>query len=177
MRSKFEGMQGTIKSIERRVESMEHALTLRNAEMAGLEEYVRQQELSSYDGVLHWKITEFERRRNEAVSGQQVPFYSPCFSTSRHGYKMCACIYLNGDGMGRGTHISVFFVVMRGQYDVILRWPFRIIHDLAAILFLLLPRPKQGITSLLYILSWLCLVFTSFVVCLKKLVLRLRSEV
>ena len=38
---------------------------------------------------------------------------------------MCARIYLNGDGMGRGTHISVFFVVMRGQYDALLRWPFR----------------------------------------------------
>ena len=88
MRSQFVGMQGTIKSIERRVESMEHALTLRNAEMAGLEDYVRQQEFSSYDGVLHWKITEFERRRNEAVSGLQLPFYSPCFSTSRYGYKM-----------------------------------------------------------------------------------------
>ncbi|KAJ7369897.1 hypothetical protein OS493_035676 [Desmophyllum pertusum] len=24
-----------------------------------------------------------------------------------------------------GTHISVFFVVMRGQYDALLRWPFR----------------------------------------------------
>ena len=27
--------------------------------------------------------------------------------------------------MGLGTHISLFFVVMRGQYDAILRWPFR----------------------------------------------------
>ena len=93
--------------------------------MADLEEYIRQQEFSSYDGQLLWKITEFARRRNEAVSGQQVSFYSPYFYTSRYGYKMCARIYLNGDGMGRGTHISVFFVVMRGQYDAILRWPFR----------------------------------------------------
>ena len=27
--------------------------------------------------------------------------------------------------MGLGTQISVFFVVMRGQYDALLRWPFR----------------------------------------------------
>ena len=27
--------------------------------------------------------------------------------------------------MGRGTHVSVFFVVMRGEYDALLRWPFR----------------------------------------------------
>ena len=50
---------------------------------------------------------------------------SRCFFTSRYGYKTCARIYLNGDGIGRGTHISVFFVVMRGEYDALLRWPFR----------------------------------------------------
>lgn len=33
--------------------------------------------------------------------------------------------YLNGDGMGKGTHFSLFFVVMRGLYDALLRWPFR----------------------------------------------------
>ena len=27
--------------------------------------------------------------------------------------------------MGNGRHKSVFFVVMRGQYDTFLRWPFR----------------------------------------------------
>ena len=41
------------------------------------------------------------------------------------GYKMCARIYLNGDGMGKGTHVSLFFVIMRGQYDALLKWPFR----------------------------------------------------
>ena len=117
--------QETVRGLERRFEAIEHTLALRNVTLADLEEYIRQQEFSSYDGQLLWKITEFARRRNEAVSGQQVSFYSPCFYTSRYGYKMCARIYLNGDGMGRGTHISVFFVVMRGQYDAILRWPFR----------------------------------------------------
>ena len=41
------------------------------------------------------------------------------------GYKMCARLYLNGDGMGKGTHVSLFFVVMRGTYDALLKWPFR----------------------------------------------------
>ena len=125
VRGLVETLQETVRRVERRVESIEHTPALRNVTLADLEEYIRQQEFSSYDGQLLWKITEFARRRNEAVSGQQVSFYSPCFYTSRYGYKMCARIYLNGDGMGRGTHISVFFVVMRGQYDAILRWPFR----------------------------------------------------
>lgn len=38
---------------------------------------------------------------------------------------MCARLYLNGDGMGKGTHVSLFFVVMRGMYDALLKWPFR----------------------------------------------------
>ena len=125
VRRLVETVQETVRRVERRIESIEHTLALRNVTLADLEEYVRQQEFSSYDGKLLWKITEFARKRNEAVSGQQVSFFSPCFYTSRYGYKMCARIYLNGDGMGRGTHISVFFVVLWGQYDAILRWPFR----------------------------------------------------
>ncbi len=117
--------QESVRRQERRIESIEHTLALRNVTLADLEEYVRQQEFSSYDGQLLWKISDYARRRNDAVTGQQVSFYSPCFFTSRYGYKMCARLYLNGDGMGRGTHISVFFVIMRGQYDALLRWPFR----------------------------------------------------
>ena len=46
------------------------------------------------------------------------------FYTSRYGYKMCLRAYLNGDGTGRGTHLSLFFVLMRGPHDALLRWPF-----------------------------------------------------
>lgn len=46
------------------------------------------------------------------------------FYTSKYGYKMCLRIYLNGDGTGRGTHLSLFFVVMRGHSDALLKWPF-----------------------------------------------------
>ena len=121
----LEAANQTISRLQRRVEATEHALTIRNVALADLEEQVRQQQASSYDGVLLWKIDDFSKRKTDAISGRQPSFYSPCFYTSRHGYKMCARIYLNGDGMGRGTHISVFFTVMRGQYDALLRWPFR----------------------------------------------------
>ena len=110
---------------DRRIESIERTLALRNVTLADLEEYVKQQEFSSYDGQLLWRISDYARKRNEAVTGQQVSFYSPCFFTGRYGYKMCARIYLNGDGMGKGSHISIFFVIMRGEYDALLRWPFR----------------------------------------------------
>jgi len=40
------------------------------------------------------------------------------------GYKLYGRVYLNGDGGGRSTHLSVFLVVGRGQFDALLRWPF-----------------------------------------------------
>ena len=121
----LEAAHQTIRGLQRREEAAERALTIRYIALANLEERVRQQQASSYDGVLLWKIDNFSERKNDAISRRQPSFYSPCFYTSHYGYKMCARIYLNGDGMGRGTHISVSFVVMRGQYDALLRWPFR----------------------------------------------------
>ena len=118
--------QGSTRRPNRRIEYIERTLALINVNLADLEECVRQQEISNYDGQLLWKISHFSRKRNGAVTGEEVSVDSPSFSTSRYGYKLCARVYLNGDGMGRGTHISVYLVVMRGQYDAILRWPFRL---------------------------------------------------
>ena len=103
--------------MELRIQSIEHAPTLRQQEFS--------RNNASYDGIMLWKISEFSRLRNEAVSGQRLSIWSTCFYTGRFGYKMCTRVYLNGDGSGQGTHISVFFVIMRGQYDAFLRWPFR----------------------------------------------------
>ena len=124
LRRQFEAAQETNRRLERRVESHDHMLAIRN-ELAVLKEIVRHQQVSSYDGTLFWKIDDHAHRKIDAITGRQTYFYTPCFYTSRHGYKMCARIYLNGDGMGKDTHISVFFVVMRGQFDALLRWPFR----------------------------------------------------
>lgn len=33
-------------------------------------------------------------------------------------------LYLNGDGMGKKIYIFIFFVILRGDYDVILIWFF-----------------------------------------------------
>lgn len=37
---------------------------------------------------------------------------------------MCLRLYLAGDGAGKGSHLSLFLVLMRGDYDAILDWPF-----------------------------------------------------
>lgn len=90
----------------------EHALKISNLET------------TVYDGNLMWRIPEWTKKCREAVSGQCTSIYSTAFYTSRSGYKMCVRLYPNGDGMGKGTHVSIFFVIMRGNYDALLGWPF-----------------------------------------------------
>ncbi|XP_074622762.1 TNF receptor-associated factor 2-like isoform X2 [Acropora palmata] len=120
IRRQLEEAIGSIQQLQRQMDLSRQNLGDANGVPSGTE-----QQISSYDGTLLWKVTDFARKRNDAVSGRQVSIYSPCFYTSLYGYKMRARLYLNGDGMGRGTHVSVFFALMRGEYDATLRWPFR----------------------------------------------------
>jgi hypothetical protein len=70
-------------------------------------------------GYLIWKIDLYSEHKAVATSMLSTPFYS-----GRYGYKMCLRLYIMGDGIGKGTHLSLFFVVMRGEFDTILQWPF-----------------------------------------------------
>ncbi|XP_073908887.1 TNF receptor-associated factor 2 isoform X3 [Castor canadensis] len=106
------------------VQQLERSIGLKDLAMADLEQKVLELEASTYDGVFIWKISDFARKRQEAVAGRTPAIFSPAFYTSRYGYKMCLRVYLNGDGTGRGTHLSLFFVVMKGPNDALLRWPF-----------------------------------------------------
>lgn len=93
---------------------------------AGAQQLNNVQAISEHiNGTLIWKIDKFASKRRDAISGKTTSIYSPAFLSDEYGYKLCARVYLNGDGMGRGTHISLFLAVMKGEYDALLKWPFR----------------------------------------------------
>ena len=79
---------------------------------------------TQFDGYFLWKITDVSKKFQDAVSGNQVSIYSPPFYSSPYGYKMCLRIYLNGDAQNRSSHVSIFIVLMRGEHDSLLPWPF-----------------------------------------------------
>lgn len=82
-------------------------------------------DVKTTNGVLIWKIPDVRRRYREAVDRKTISLYSPPFYTSPHGYRVCVRVYLNGDGIGKGTHISLFFFIMRSEQDNLLSWPFK----------------------------------------------------
>ena len=81
-------------------------------------------ENGNHDGSMIWKIPQFSQRKADAENGKYTSIFSLPFYTGRYGFKMCLRLYIMGDGIGKGTHLSLFFVVMRGEFDNILQWPF-----------------------------------------------------
>jgi hypothetical protein len=51
--------------------------------------------------------------------------YLPGFYTHSSGYRMCIRVVPRGLGKGKGTHISLFVYLQKGQFDDHLKWPFR----------------------------------------------------
>ncbi|CAF0831963.1 unnamed protein product [Adineta steineri] len=79
----------------------------------------------SNDGSFIWRITNVKEKRMDAASERQMSIYSEPFYSSPTGYKMRLRLYLNGDGNARGTHLSLFLVIMRNEFDAIIHWPFK----------------------------------------------------
>ena len=75
--------------------------------------------LVSY-GVLpvYRTVKEFNQLKANDQEIHTDPFY-----TAHGGYKMIMRIYPNGDGSFRGTHLSVFIRLMKGENDHILSFP------------------------------------------------------
>ena len=65
------------------------------------------------------KFTEFSEYKQSSKTYNSQPFY-----THPQGYKLCLHVHANGFGNGRGTHVSVYAILMRGEHDQHLQWPF-----------------------------------------------------
>ncbi|XP_042372115.1 TNF receptor-associated factor 3-like, partial [Plectropomus leopardus] len=143
LRDEVENLRGTLENVRTRLNALEQGgrsgtgstthtlasletqLSVHEIRLADMDLRFQVLETASYNGTLIWKIRDYKRRKQEAVAAKTLSLYSQPFYTGYFGYKMCARVYLNGDGMGKGTHLSLFFVVMRGEYDALLPWPFK----------------------------------------------------
>lgn len=65
-------------------------------------------------------LRNFEISRANKIKWLSDPFY-----THSHGYKLCLCVYPNGQSDGLDTHVSVYVYIMRGDFDDELIWPFK----------------------------------------------------
>ena len=105
------------------IRQVERTLNILSVHHSELELQLQASLASTHNGAFLWRIPEMRRIRDAKI-GRITSIYSSPFYTGRNGYKMCIRAYLNGDGSGEGTHLSIFFVIMKGEYDPLLQWPF-----------------------------------------------------
>lgn len=70
----------------------------------------------STNGIMKWKI-------GCASNGEPTSIYSLPFYTADQGYRMCLRLDINGYGEGFNSHMSLFIVIMKGEFDDQLTWP------------------------------------------------------
>ena len=71
--------------------------------------------------MLPFEFTMTEFKQHKRANDE---WYSPPFYTHTHGYSTCIKVWANGCKSGKGTHLSVFSGLMRGDFDDDLQWPF-----------------------------------------------------
>lgn len=61
------------------VRQLERSIALKDLALAEMERMVQEMDASSYDGVFIWKITDFARKRQEAIAARSPAIFSPGF--------------------------------------------------------------------------------------------------
>ena len=86
---------------------------------------VRQENICT-NGKFLWKISNYSVLVQQSqAKKEKEKLCSPPFYTGQYGYKLRAEAFLNGLGQGKGSHLSLYVVIMKGEYDAILPWPFQ----------------------------------------------------
>lgn len=95
--------------------------------LAAQQEIIHRMETTLYPsaGQFTWRIDNLRGKIKLAQAGDQggSVVYSPAFYSLEAGYKLSLCIYPAGDN--NQGYLSLYFVVMKGQFDEILQWPFQ----------------------------------------------------
>ena len=73
----------------------------------------------TYRPKAEFTMTDFEEYQKD-----DDMWVSPYFYTHPNGYKMCLCVFAYGFGPSHGTHLSVCVLLMPGEFDDNLKWPF-----------------------------------------------------
>ncbi|KAG5834726.1 hypothetical protein ANANG_G00264640 [Anguilla anguilla] len=81
--------QEKIDGLSNKVRQLERTINMRDLQLAETEGTLRELTYCTYDGVFIWKITEFSRRRQEALAGRAPPC-SPQRSTPASTATKCA---------------------------------------------------------------------------------------
>ena len=104
--SAIDSLQATVKSLQATVRSLQNNVN----------------SLEKKDSVFEsktFKLSGYGKKKRTNEIFKSKPFY-----THPNGYHMALKVFANGNSDGKDTHVSVFAIILRGEYDTELKWPF-----------------------------------------------------
>ncbi len=66
-----------------------------------------------------YKLTDYQKKKDKREAFTFAPFYS-----HPRGYHLALEVDVNGDSSGEGTHVTLWALIVKGDYDTKLKWPF-----------------------------------------------------
>ena len=112
-----------------KAEEIERQGAMVKVHLVDLEKQLRVALSATFNGSYLWSVKDVPKRRQEAIEyipsdGRPKSVYSPAFYTGRNGYKMVIQAFLNGESSGYGSHLSIYLILLKGEHDPLLKWPF-----------------------------------------------------
>ena len=111
--SAIDSLQATVKSLQATVKSLQATVKSLQNNVNSLEKKHSMFESKTF------KLSGYRKKKRTNERFQSQPFY-----THPNGYHMALIVYANGNGDGEDTHVSVFAIILIGEYDTELKWPF-----------------------------------------------------
>ena len=116
-----------IQKLEMEIRQLQHEIDQSKSVVQVRESFLCQQNYAEscnkHDTMISkWKISSFSQKMSDAQTGKKTSIYSLPFSLKK--YKLCLQLFIMGDGIGKNSHMSLFFVIMKGEFDNTLQWPF-----------------------------------------------------
>ena len=121
--TQFGNLEDKVDDLKDRVETVE--MILKDVEL-------KQKHMEEFPPYI-WTVTDFWEKVSRAKNGREVRIDSNPFYVGLPGYKVKLYMYPNGIRGAINVYISLYFNLMKGQYDAILPWPFRYMVKLTVI--------------------------------------------
>lgn len=86
--------QEKIENLSNKVRQLERTLTMRDLQLSETEQMVQELQFCTYDGIFVWKISDFSRRRQEAVAGRSPAMFSPGKMKDNHHLSSISKVFL-----------------------------------------------------------------------------------
>jgi len=114
-----QGYSETAEEIMGRLGQVESSLEESKTLVERMNDRVQKLEKHTFIPPPDFTMTDFELLKKDGDDWFSPPFYSHI-----EGYKLRLRVSANGQLDGKGTHVSLFVHLMRGEHDNCLKWPF-----------------------------------------------------